>query len=253
MAAQPPANASGALTLDGVATPLRYAYATAEPGAFDKTTEDIRIVLSDVPIEPAARGDIFALSRLGRRDEAHIVEVTLNAAGDPIAGAIYASAFNGMLSLTGMHRFERERFDHAAVAGVLHTRAAGQMAGVTYEYYATFIADIPRPPTAAQVAASLVSPPGLVAARHLETLKRGDVAAFTSTLTGEHRAHYAGAEGAARFAALRREMPPDARLLLVETTGATTATATVQGRARGIAIEYLLPLVRDPDGWKVSR
>src|SRR4029077_21144374 len=64
--AQDPA---GALVLDGVQIPLRHAYASPQPGFFDKSREDIRVLLSDVPLPDAARSDVFALMKLGRQGE----------------------------------------------------------------------------------------------------------------------------------------------------------------------------------------
>lgn len=245
-------NASGTLTLNGVDTPLRYAYASAEPGFFDKTTDDIRVLLSDVPLAEEARKDVFALSRLARRTDAHIVEVTLNATAEPISGAIYAPEFNGMLSLTGMHRFEQTRLDRTGISGQMHTRAAGQIAQVTYAYSATFSATIVRPPTPEEVAASISTPAGVAAARYVAAVTRGPLSVFLTTLSASTTAGYAGSAGAAKLAALRKEMPGDSRVTLVTSTSATTATATVQGHEGALVIEYELLMVLESGAWKVT-
>ena len=108
--------ATGHLTLNGETTPLTHAYASAQPGFFDKAKEDIRILLSDVELPDSALADVFELIHMGRDGKAHIVEVVLDAEAAPISGAIYAKAFNGSVSMTGMHRFAKQVFERARVA-----------------------------------------------------------------------------------------------------------------------------------------
>ena len=76
--------ATGHLTLNGETTPLTHAYASAQPGFFDKAMEDIRILLSDVELPDSALGDVFELIHMGRDGRAHVVEVVLDAEAAPI-------------------------------------------------------------------------------------------------------------------------------------------------------------------------
>jgi hypothetical protein len=68
-------SAAGKLTLGSDTGALRFAYASAEPGFFDKTAEDVRVLLSDVPLSRRARENVFELTRLAREDAARVVEV----------------------------------------------------------------------------------------------------------------------------------------------------------------------------------
>ena len=56
-------------------------YAAARPGFFDKATEDIRVLLSDVALPDSARADVFELIRLAREGKARVVEVLINSEG----------------------------------------------------------------------------------------------------------------------------------------------------------------------------
>jgi len=246
-------SASGTLILNGTPTPLRFAYAAAKPGFFDKGTEDIQILLSDVPLLAAEREDVFALIRLGREDKAHIVEVLIDAQGHPIGGGIFAKVFDGMVSLAGIHVFERRRFDAHAVEGRLQTREPSTFLQVTFEYAADFAAVIPRPPSPAEVAEALASPPAEVARAYLAALRAGDFTSFLQTLSPDVAADYGGLAGAARFADLRAEMPLDAALVDLRRSSGSSAIATIQGHQNGIVIEYTLTVASQNGRWTVGK
>ena len=245
--------ASGHLTLNGETTPLTHAYASAQPGFFDKTKEDVRILLSDVELPQSALEDVFELIHMGRDGKAHVVEVVLDAEASPISGALYAKAFDGTVSVTGMHRFTRQVFERARVAGRLSMAEPKSFQGVTFQYDATFAARIPRAPTPEEIAAAIASPPGLVAARCVEALRSGNLQAFLATLAAGTAAAYSGPDGARRFEALRNETPADSHLAGLERPGDTAARAIVNGTRDGIVIEFQVELALDGGAWLVVK
>jgi hypothetical protein len=243
--------ASGTLTLNDTSITLAHAYASAEPGFFDKSVDDIRILLSDIPL-PGGR-TMADLARLGRSGRAHIVEVVLDARGSPLAGAIYSSRFGGMVSLSGMHRFEPRRWEHSRVAGVLRSDGARTFAGVTYQYDASFAATIPRPPTAAQIVERLRTPEAAAVTAYLRAIRSDAIATFLATLTPAAATPYRGSRGAALLAELRADIPANARVTDVPTRTATRSTVTVQGRRDDIVVEYEVQVERVGGAWKVAR
>jgi hypothetical protein len=190
---------------------------------------------------------------MGRDGRAHVVEVVLDAEAAPISGAIYAKAFDGSVSMTGMHRFAKQVFEHARVAGRLSMDEPRSFHGVTFQYDATFAARIPRPPTAEEVAAAIASPPGAAAAQCVDAIRAGNLAAFVSTLAGGTAAAYSGPEGAARFEALRKETPQDSHLAGLERPSDTTASAIVNGTRDGIVIEFQIELALEGGAWLVVK
>ena len=245
--------AAGHLTLNGETTPLTRAYASAQPGFFDKTKEDVRILLSDVELPDSALEDVFELIHMGRDGKAHVVEVVLDADAAPISGAIYAKAFDGSVSVTGMHRFTRQAFERTRVAGRLSMDEPKSFQGVTFQYDATFAARIPRPPTAEEIAAAIASPPGVAAAHCVEAIRSGNFQAFAATLATGTAAAYAGPDGAKRFEAIRNETPPDSHLAGLERPTDTTARAIVNGTRDGIVIEFQIELVLEGGAWLVVK
>jgi hypothetical protein len=215
--------ASGQLTVNAVIVPLTHVYASAQPGFFDKKSEDVHVLLSDVPLSKAALADVFELMKLAREDRAHIIEVVIDASGSPISGAIYAKAFDGMISATGMHTFTSERFEHARIAGRLAVPEPHTFNGVTWRYDATFAATIPRPPTAEEVAAALASPPAKAAAAYVTAaIKRGD-------------------------------MPKDTQVASLDKQADGSMHVSVEGHEKGIVIGYTLQVVQEGGVWKVAK
>jgi hypothetical protein len=244
--------ASGRLRVNDRTFELRHVYASTQPGFFDRNVEDVRVLLTDVPVSEVDRTNMSALTRMARAGMLHAVEVILNAKGDPITGALFLDGFNGMLSVSGMHRFEPASFEPKRIAGRMFTDAPRTFAGVTYQYDATFSAAIPRPPTAEETAAALASPPGRAAAAHLAAIRAG-MDPFRETLTTGAVASFRGADADARFSEIRRETPPDSRVVALVTEGDDRASATVQGMRGDIVIEFTLLLRREAGVWKVHR
>jgi hypothetical protein len=244
--------ATGHLTLNGKRVALAHAYASAQPGFFDKNAEDLHVLLSDVPLTADARDDRFALIQLARDGRAHIVEVVINAAGTPISGAIFAKAFGGMVSVSGMHEFAKKQMDPTRVVGRLSMDGPRTFMEVTYQYDARFAAPIPRPPTADEIAAALATPPAKAATAYLAAIRQG-LTAFLGTLDIAAAADYRGADGAARFKQLQADMPADARVVNLTRQPDGTALAIVEGHQDGIIISYTLTMVQVRGAWKVGK
>ena len=248
-----PGTATGTMTVNGRQFALRYAYASAQPGFFDEKIEDIHVLLSDIPLEEAVRSDVFALQRLGYSGKLHAVEVVLDAKMAPIAGAIFVQAFNGMASVTGMHRFEQTAFERKLISGRLFTESPSTFDKITWQYEATFSAPIPRPPTAEETAAALKSPPGVAARAHVKAILTG-FDAFVATLTQQSAAAYRAAGGQDRYNELRAETPPDSQVITLIERPDGTHVATVQGKRRdGVIIESAVKVRQEGGAWKVER
>lgn len=244
---------SGTLTLNGRTVALAHVYASAGPGFFDKTTEDIRVLLSDAPLPDSARADVFDLMKLAREGRASIVEVVIDASGAPISGAFFAKEFNGMVSATGMHVFSRSEMAAKRVAGRLATGNPRTFDGVTFQYDATFAAPIPRPLTPEERAASFASSPAVAASAYVAALTVGRWPDFLKTMTSAAARDYQGPAGAERFRQLRAGMPPDSRVveLIPQTNG--TVLVTLEGHEGTLVIAYTLTMAIEAGEWKVTK
>lgn len=245
--------ATGSLTLNGARITLTHAYAVAKRGMFDKATEDVQVTLTDAELPDTARDDMFELIQLARDGKVTAVEVRIDATGAPIGGAIYAKAFDGMVSVAGMHRFAQARKEQKAIAGRLSMDGPSTFRDVTFQYDATFDARIPRPPTAEETAAALASPPALAAAAYVAAVRRGELSAFVATLAPDAAEGYRGADARDRLTQLRTDMPADTRVTNLAPQKDGSALATVEGHENGIVIAYELKMVRVGDAWKVGK
>ena len=248
-----PENANGAIVVNGRTFALRYAYASAQPGSFDKNSVDVRVLLTDVPVAEPQREDVAALSRLARAGQLHGLEVVIDAKGEPMSGFLFLDAFDGLVSVSGMHRFERKTLEHRLIAGRAFTDGPRTFSGITWAYDASFSSAIVRPPTAEETAASLKTAPALAATAHLEAVQKG-LDAFVATLTASSAASYRASGGAERFTNVRAETPPDSRVVALVNGPDDTRIATVQSvRRDGVVVEFFLKLRLEGAVWKIER
>ena len=243
---------NGTLALNGVPVAISHVYASAQPGFFDTKTDDIRLLFSDVPLSDDDRADVFALIHLGRDGKARILEIVLDKDGQAISGSICAKEFDGQVSVTGMHAFERERFEHAAIAGRLYMDAPHEFRNVTFQYDEHFSAPIPRPLTAADRAAALASPPARAAAAYVAAVRRGDLAAVQTGMTPDAAAAFRGPDGAAALADLRDDIPADAAVVELQPQTDGSILAKIEGHRDGIVVGRTLRMVETPSGWRVG-
>ena len=58
--------ASGRLRVNDRTFELRHVYASTQPGFFDRNVEDVRVLLTDVPVSEVDRTNMSALTRMAR-------------------------------------------------------------------------------------------------------------------------------------------------------------------------------------------
>ena len=98
--------AEGKLTVAGKSTVVKYAYASAGPGFFDKTKEDVTVIVSDVPLDAKALEDEFERMKMADAGKLHAFEITIDAEGKPIS-----TAMNGVVYMAkedGAWKVQRE-------------------------------------------------------------------------------------------------------------------------------------------------
>lgn len=122
-----PGKADGQLTVGGKAIRLTYAYANAQKGFFDPKTKDVRVILSDAPLDTDALDDDFARIGLAKEGKLHTVEVVINSQGQPISVTIRHDAFKVTVSGGSTEdAFESQVFDGKTAAGRMYRKSPGE-------------------------------------------------------------------------------------------------------------------------------
>src|ERR1039457_988219 len=186
--------AEGKLTVNGKSTDVKYAYASAGPGFFDKTKEDVTVIVSDVPLDAKALEDQFERIHMADAGKLHAFEITIDAEGKPISTAFRHNGFKGPSpsGLSPEDVFTKKTFDGKTVDGRYKSAKQKEFFGNTYAFDVTFRAEITRkakpvPPTvtAAETAAAQKSPQAKVYGDYLRAVQKEDLGALRKLFTKE--------------------------------------------------------------------
>src|SRR5512140_3640725 len=184
--------AEGTITVNGKPTKLSFAYARAVKGFFDKTKEDVEVVLSDVPLEGKALEDQFERMHMAEAGKLHAFEITLNAEGTPISTAFRHNGFKGPSpsGLSSEDVFTKKTFDGSTVDARYKSAKTHEFFGNTYAFDVAFQTDIahkakPIPPTAAETAAARKSPQARVYADFLKAVQQEDLGGMRKLMTSD--------------------------------------------------------------------
>jgi hypothetical protein len=132
--------AEGQLTVAGKQIKLAFAYASAQPGFFDKTREDVRVILSDVPLTAKALDDDFERIDMAKAGKLHCVELTIDQEKQPISVTVRHEAFK--VSVSGGSTedvFEAKTFDGKVIDGRIYRKSPGKsFEDIEYTYDVTF-------------------------------------------------------------------------------------------------------------------
>lgn len=249
--------ASGSLTVAGKTTPLKFAYARAAKGFFDKTKEDVLVILTDVPLSEEALKDEFARHHLAAEGKLHGVEVLLNAERQAIGGGLLHEAWkemSGYVSATGMHVFTPKTFDGKVAEGMLATSKPSDFMSKAFEYKATFSAPIwRRPSPTSSGTAAAASPQGRATVAFLKASRSGNKAAIRKTMTAEAGKALDDPRAQEMIELLKMTSPDPAtaRIEAVDVKG-NTAEVTVVEESKDGSVTSTFHLTLEGGQWKVS-
>lgn len=259
-----PANASdgraeGTLTVNGKTSKLAYAYATAAPGFFDKTKEDISVILSDAPLDEKGLEDQFERIHLADAGKLHAMEITFDASGKAISTSFRHNGFK-KASPSGVSSedvFEKKTFDGKSVEGRFRSATPHEFFGETYAFDVSFKADIvrkakPVPPTAAETSAALKTPQAKVYGDFLRAVQKEDLEALRKLFTKEQAKNLDSPDAKKMVGMVKMMSATEIRVLKVVEKG-DTAELTVTGKQDGSVANGVVHMVKEGGAWKVQR
>lgn len=251
--------AEGTITVNGKTTKLAHAYARAVKGFFDKTKEDVEVILSDVPLEAKALEDPFERSRMADAGKLHAFEITIDADGKPISTAFRDNGFKkaSPSGLSSADVFTKKVFDGKTVEGSYKSAKESEFFGNTYSFDVSFKADVARapkpvPPTAAETAAAQKSPQAAVYADFLRAIQKEDLPALKKLFTKEQAKNLDDPEAKKMVGMVKMMSPTEIKVLRVVETG-DKADLTVTGKQDGSVASGVVHMVKEGGAWKVQR
>jgi Domain of unknown function (DUF4878) len=251
--------AEGTLTVNGKTTKLSYAYARAVKGFFDKTKEDVEIVLSDVPLEGKALEDEFERIHMADAGKLHAFEITIDAEGKPISTSFRHNGFKGPSpsGLSSEDVFTKKTLDGKSVAGGYRSAKEKEFFGNTYAFDVTFRAEITRkakpvPPTAAETAAAQKSQQAKVYADFLKAVQKEDLGAMRKLMSKEQAKHLDDPDAKKMVGLIKMMSATDIQVLKIVEKG-DTADLTVSGKQDGNQKDGVVHMVKEIGAWKVQQ
>jgi hypothetical protein len=251
--------AEGTITVNGKTTKLTHAYARAVKGFFDKTKEDVVVILSDVPLEAKALEDQFERSRMADAGKLHAFEITIDADGKPISTAFRDNGFRkaSPSGLSSADVFTKKVFDGKTVEGSYKSAKESEFFGETYSFDVSFKAPITRavapvPPSAAETAAAQKTPQAAVYADFLRAIQKEDIPALRKLFTKEQAKNLDDPEAKKMVGMVKMMSPTEIKVLKVVETG-DKADLTVTGKQDGSVASGVVHMVKEGGAWKVER
>jgi len=251
--------AEGKLTVAGKSTDVTYAYASARPGFFDKTKEDVTVIVSDVPLDAKALEDEFERIHMADAGKLHAFEITFDADAKPISTSFRHDGFKqaSPSGLSSEDVFEKKTFDGKTVEGRYKSAKPHEFFGTTYSFDVSFKADIARkakpvPPTVAETAAAQKSPQAKVYTDFLKAVQKEDLGAMRKLMTVEQAQHLDRPDAKKMVGLVKIMSPKDIQILKIVETG-DTAELTVSGRQDGKTVVGIVHMVKESGAWKVQQ
>lgn len=251
--------AEGKLTVNGKSTDVKYAYASAGPGFFDKTKEDVTVIVSDVPLEGKALEDQFERIHMADAGKLHAFEITIDAEGKPISTAFRHNGFKGPSpsGLSSEDVFTKKTLDGKTVDGRYMSAKPHEFFGNTYSFDVSFKADIirkakPVPPTVAETAVAQKSPQAKVYTDFLKAVQKEDLGAMRKLMTKEQAKNLDSPDAKKMVGLIKMMSATDIKALKVVEKG-DTADLTVSGKQDGNLKNGVVHMVKEGGAWKVQQ
>src|SRR5512140_368510 len=250
--------ASGTITVNGKTTTLKHAYARAVAGFFDKTKEDVVVILTDVPLDAKSLEDQFERIHLADAGKLHAFEITLDADGKPISTAFRDNGFKkaSPSGLSSADVFTKKVFDGRTVEGSYKSAKVSEFFGETYAFDFSFRADVTRaakvvPPTAAETAAAQKTPQAAVYAAFLRAVQKEDIPALKKLFSKEQAKNLDDPDAKKMVGMVKMMSATEIKVLKVVETG-DKAELTVTGKQDGGVVNGVVHMVREGGAWKVQ-
>jgi len=249
-------NTEGQLTVAGNKVQMHYAYAMAQPGFFDKTKEDIVLLVSNIPLTDKAIEDQWERNTLVSDGTLKTVEVTINSEQQPISVSVKHPAFKASPSgFSSNYIVELKTFNEKNVEGRIYCKTEQEFFDMVYTFDFTFKAEVRRkkelpPPTEAEKAIAAKSPQAAVYLEYVEAVNAGDVKILKKVLAAEVARELDGPDGKEMLEFMQIVNPPKAEFNRITEKG-DSATLMLSAQDEGHDLIGTIEFIKEDNQWKI--
>lgn len=239
-----PGKVTGSFSLDEKTYTPRYVYAVPRPSIFDKSKEDIVVLVSVDPID-----DMDLTDNLG----AHVYP-QLSFAIAPNRETHSVGVFDGRVSASGVARhLELKTFDGQMVAGRIFTDGKVSHLSTTVRFDITFAAPFFRAPAAVSSAdagrtAVGASPQAKAYDAYLKAVKAGSLADLLKVIPARSAADWTGPDAKDTWTSRTSSAPERVTYLRVRESGDVAYLEYDSEKATGT-----VKMIREKGAWKLAK
>ena len=249
-------HAEGQLTVAGNTVQIQHAYAMAQPGFFDKTKEDIELIVTNIPLTDKAIEDRWERNALVSEGTLNTVEVTIDSKQQPISVSVKHPAFKASPSgFSSDYILELKTFDENSVEGRMYCKTEQEFFDTAYIFDFTFKAEVHRkkelpPATEAEKAIAAKSPQAAVYLAFVEAVNAGDVNTLKKVLAADVAKELDGPEGGEMLEFMQITIPPKAEFHRITVQG-DSATLMLSAQDEGQDLKGTIEFIKESDQWKI--
>lgn len=249
-------NAEGQLTVAGNKVQIQHAYAMAQPGYFDKTKEDIVLIVTNIPLSDKAIEDRWERNALVSEGTLKTVEITINSKQQPISVSVKHPAFKASPSgFSSNYILELKTFNEKNVEGRMYCKTEQEFFDTVYTFDFTFKAEVRRkkelpPPTEAEKAVAAKSPQAAVYLEFVEAVNAGDVKTLKKVLAADVAKGLDGPDGEEMLEFMQIGIPPKAEFQRITVKG-DSATLMLSAQDEGHDLKGTIEFIKEGNQWKV--
>lgn len=249
-------NAEGQLTVAGNKVQIQHAYAMSQPGYFDKTKEDIVLIVTNIPLSDKAIEDRWERNALVSEGTLKTVEITINSKQQPISVSVKHPAFKASPSgFSSNYILELKTFNEKNVEGRMYCKTEQEFFDTVYTFDFTFKAEVRRkkelpPPTEAEKAVAAKSPQAAVYLEFVEAVNAGDVKTLKKILAADVAKGLDGPDGEEMLEFMQIGIPPKAEFQRITVKG-DSATLMLSAQDEGHDLKGTIEFIKEGNQWKV--
>jgi len=249
-------NAEGQLTVAGNNVQLQHAYAMAQPGFFDKTKEDIVVIVTNIPLSDKAVDDQWERSTLVGEGTLKSVEITIDSKQQPISVSFKHPAFKASPGgFSSNYILELKTFNEKNVEGRMYCKTEQEFFDTVYTFDFTFKAEIRRkkklpPPTEAEKEAAAKSPQAAVYLEFVKAANAGDVETLKKVLAADVARGLDGPDKEDMLEFMQMGNPSNAEFQRITVKG-DSSTLMLSAQDEGHELKGTIEFIKEGDQWKV--